>query len=400
MTTSARCRVAVVASHPIQYFTPLYQRLARHPEIDLDVFFCRDYGARAQFDKQFNRAVAWDTDLLSGYKHHFLWSASPIRDTFNPLHAINPGAFTRLLAGYDAVWMNGYLYPSNWFAAAAAALRNTRVLIRSELRLMNRPRRWFDTVRDSVIRSWIRHADALLYIGEANREAYLHYGARDAQLHFVPYAADVDRLQLTRTLISARRTDACREWGLPTDRTIVLFVGKLFEKKQPAAMIHLASHPLLASKIHIAVAGSGPQSERLQDEARRLGLTNVTWCGFVNQTKLPELYALADIYVMPSLWETWGLVLNEAMAAGAAPVASSDVSATRDLIRNGETGFTFAPSDWDALAQHVARLVDDAELRQRIGRAAQVRSASYSYDAAVHGILGALSSFGFCASAA
>jgi glycosyltransferase involved in cell wall biosynthesis len=88
------------------------------------------------------------------------------------------------------------------------------------------------------------------------------------------------------------------------------------------------------------------------------------------------------------------------MAAGAAPVASSDVSATRDLIRNGETGFTFAPRDWDALAQHVARLVDDAELRQRIGRAAQVRSASYSYDAAVHGILGALSSFGLCASAA
>lgn len=400
MNTPRRSRVAVVASHPIQYFTPLYQRLARHPEIDLDVFFCRDYGVRAQFDKQFNQAVAWDTDLLSGYKHRFLWSASPIRDTFNPLHAINPGAFTRLLAGYDAVWMNGYLYPSNWFAAAAAALRNTRVLVRSELRLMNRPRRWFDSMRDGVIRAWIRHADALLYIGQANREAYLHYGARDPQLHFVPYAADVERLQGARKQISGRRADACREWGLPSDRVIVLFVGKLFEKKQPAAMVHLASHPTLASKIHVAVAGSGPQSQSLEDEARRLRLTNITWFGFVNQTRLPDLYALADIYVIPSLWETWGLVLNEAMAAGAAPIASSDVSASRDLITEGETGYTFAPRDWDTLVAHVARLVDDAELRERIAGAAQARSASYCYDVAVNGILAALSSLGPSASTA
>lgn len=394
------CRVAAVASHPIQYFTPLYQRLSARADLDLDVFFCRDFGVRQQFDKQFARSVAWDTDLLRGYKHRFLWNASPIRDTFNPLHAINPGAFLRILAGYDAVWVNGYLYPSNWFAAAAAALRRTRFLVRSELRLMKRRRRWIDPLRDGIIRSWIRRADALLYIGEANREAYLHYGAREEQLHFVPYAADVQALRVSRENLSSRRCQACRAWGLPEDRPIVLFVGKLFEKKQPEAMLHLASQPDLATTAHMVVAGSGPHGPELEKESRRRGLTNITWLGFVNQSQLPELYALADVFVMPSLWETWGLVLSEAMASGAAPVASSDVSATRDLIRDGETGYTFPPRDWDALSRRVVQLVRDPDLRARIGRAAQARSALYSYDAAVQGIVGALNSFGFCHSAA
>ena len=400
MNKGTVCRFAVVASHPVQYFTPLYQRLARHPGVDLNVFFCRDYGVRARFDKQFDRAVAWDTDLLSGYKHRFLRSVSPIRDTFNPLHAINPGAFTRLLDGYDAVWVNGYMYPSNWFAAAAAALRNTRLMIRSELRLMDRPTRWFDPLRDNLIRAWIRRADALLYIGEANREAYLHYGARETQLHFVPYAADIDALREAHDRVRQQRAETCRAWGIPADKIIVLFVGKLFEKKQPAAMIHLASQPQLAPKIHVVIAGSGPQGSALQEQCSQRGLTNITWLGFVNQSKLPELYAIADVYVMPSLWETWGLVLSEAMAAGAAPVATKDVSASRDLIREDETGYTFAPHDWDALTRHVERLVQDESLRARIGKAAQARSAQYSYDAAVQGILGALSSLGLCAPAA
>jgi len=390
----------VLASHPIQYFAPLYQQLAALPQIDLDVFFYRDFGLGGRFDKQFNRSLSWDTDLLGGYRHRFLWSASPIRDVFNPLHAVNPGAFTRLLSGYDAVWVNGYLYPSNWFAAAAACLCATRVLVRSELRLMDRPRRWFDPLRDRVIRSWIRHADALLYIGEANRLAYRHYGARDDRLFFVPYAADVDALQRAKEDASHRRLDLLREWGLPPDRVIVLFVGKLLEKKQPAAMLHLASHPSLASRVHVAIAGSGPQSAVLEDDCRRLGLTNITWLGFVNQSRLPGLYALADIFVIPSLWETWGLVLNEAMAAGAAPIASCEVSAATDLIRDGETGFTFAPRDFDTLARHVQRLVDDPALRKRIGSAAQERSALYNYDVAVQGIVDALASFGLCAQAA
>ena len=400
MNKPGACRLAVVASHPIQYFTPLYRRLARQPGIELDVFFRRDYGVRERFDKQFNQTVTWDTDLLSGYNHRFLWSVSHIRDTFNPLHAINPGAFTRLLDGYDAVWVNGYLYPSNWLTAAAAALRNTRFLVRSELRLMNRGRRWFDPLRESMIRSWIRHADSLLYIGEANREAYLHYGAREPQLHFVPYAADVEALQQARERVARNRSESRRAWGLPTDRVIVLFVGKLFEKKQPAAMLHLASRPELASKVHIVIAGSGLQESQLQGEARRLGLSNITWLGFVNQSRLPELYAMGDIYVIPSLWETWRFVLSEAMAAGAAPVASADVSATRDLIRDGETGYTFAPRDWDALTRHVARLVDDPDLRTKIGQGAYDRSARYNYDVAVQGVVGALSSLGLCPAAA
>ena len=98
--------------------------MAARPEIDLEVFFCRDFGVRPRYDKQFAQTVQWDTDQLSGYRSRFLLNVSPITDTFNPLHAINPGAFMHMLRGFDAVWMNGYMYPSNWLAAAAAGLEN------------------------------------------------------------------------------------------------------------------------------------------------------------------------------------------------------------------------------------------------------------------------------------
>lgn len=397
MSGNRQCRLAVVASHPIQYFTPLYQRLALLPEIQLDVFFCRDFGARPRFDKQFNQTLAWDTDLLGGYRHRFLWNASPIRDTFNPLHAINPGAFSRLLAGYDAVLLNGYAYPSNWLAALAAALRNTRCLVSSDLRIMDRPRRWFDPLRDRLIRSWIRHADALLYIGEANREAYIHYGAREYQLHFAPLGVDVAALERASLRAKEQRQEKLRALGLPTNRRIILFVGKLFDRKQPAAMLHLASHPELISKIHVVLAGSGPLSASLEAECQSRGLANVTQLGFVNQTKLPDLYALADVFVMPSLREPWGIVLSEAMAAGAAPVVSRDVGAARDLIRDGETGFTFAPKSWDVMANCVITLVNNERQRQQIATAAQLRSMRFSYQSAVDGIVEALASLGLFA---
>src|SRR5687768_4019875 len=139
--------------------------------------YYRDFGVRAQFDRQFAREIVWDTDQLSGYSYRFLRNVSPITDTFNPLHAINPGAFTRVLRGYDALWVNGYVYPSNWLAAIAGKLRGTKLLLRSDLRLYGRKRRrWYHAPRDVVLRAWIRAADAILYVGEANREAYEYYG--------------------------------------------------------------------------------------------------------------------------------------------------------------------------------------------------------------------------------
>ena len=383
-------RLVVVASHPIQYFTPIYQRLARIHGLQLDVLFCRDFGVAPRYDKQFGRVVCWDTDLLSGYPHRFLRNISPITDTFNPLHAVNPSVVAHVLRDCDAVWVNGYAYPTNWLAAAAARLRRVPILYRSDMRLRpDRPAGRLDTVREGVIRAWIGRSDALLYIGEANREAYLAYGAREDQLHFTPYSVDVERIRRVASAAGGAR-ELRLKWGVDPDATVILAVAKLIDIKHPEALLHVLGEAAGRSRLHAVFAGSGPLEQALRAEAARRGLTNVTFLGFVNQQALPEVYALADIFVMPSEQEQWGLVLNEAMAGGLVSVVSDDVGAARDLVSDGETGFMFPSRDWDALARHVLRLAGDGGLRVRMGKAARVRAARYSYEATVEGIVRAL----------
>ncbi|MBX6330728.1 MAG: glycosyltransferase family 4 protein [Gemmatimonadaceae bacterium] len=393
MTRMRAARLAILASHPIQYFTPIYRLLAAHPHLEVDVFYCRDFGVRPRYDKQFGRVVRWDTEQLAGYRHRFLLNVSPISDTFNPLHAVNPGAFFRMLRGYDALWVNGYLYPSNWLAAFAGALTGTRLLMRSELRLDGERHGRWARVRDRLIRGWVARSDALLYIGAENRAAYLAYGADPRKLFFTPYSTDVDRFANAAQMPADARAVLRARWGVPPDAVVVLYVGKLTARKHPEALLRLGV-PSAFPRLHVVIAGSGPMEGELSASAASLGATSVTFLGFVNQAKLPEVYGLGDIFVMPSEREPWGLVLNEAMASGLAPVVSSDVGAAADLITPDETGFVFESRAWDAMTRHVQRLAADDALRARIAEAARARSSRYSHAAAAQGVLDALAALG------
>lgn len=394
--TGRTCRLAVLASHPIQYFTPLYRRLAARQGLRVEVMYYRNFGVTPTFDRQFGRAIEWDTDQLSGYSYRFLRNISPIRDTFNPLHAINPAAFLRLLRGYDAVWVNGYTYPSNWFAVAAAAVRHMPVLFRSDMRLgLRAERRWYDPVRDRIVQWWVRRADALLYVGRMNREAYLAYGARPDQLFFTPFSVDVD----AHTTAGRAPRDTKNAWrdafGIPRHVPVVLFAGKLTGRKHPEALIHACRVDAMRdARVHIVFAGSGPEEDALRASAREAGMTNVSFLGFVNQRTLPRVYALADIFVLPADAEPWGLALNEAMAAGAAPIVTAEVGAAADLITDGETGYVVRPRDWKTLGERLARLVHDEKLRAHIATAAMHRASRYNFDATVDGVVSALAALG------
>ena len=401
MSRSRRCSLAVLASHPIQYFTPLYRLLADSPDLDVDVMFYRDFGVKPRFDKQFGQAFAWDTDQLSGYRHRFLLNVSPIRDTFNPLHAINPGAFFRLLEGYDAIWLNGYTYPSNWLALAAARLRGTALLFRTDFRLDRRrvPKRT-DVIRNRLIKWWVRRSDAILYVGEANRQAYLHFGAEQRQLFFSPFSVDVERLSAARVAVRSDLATHRAAWQIPSDRCVLLFAGKLTPGKHPEALLALAESPAVRDRVHVVFAGSGPLEQMLRERAARSRLENVSFLGFVNQSRIPEVYALADVFVMPAEREAWGLALNEAMVAGAVPIVSNEMGATADLVSGRDTGFETPPGESEQLHDAVRRLVEQPELRTRMSAAAVTRASAYSYSATVNGILEALSSLRLLPSAA
>ena len=392
-----RCRLGVLASHPIQYFTPLYARLSAHPGLDVEVLYYSDYGVVPRHDREFGQAIQWDTDQLSGYRYRFLRNVSPVRDTFNPLHAINFGVFGAVLDSFDAIWMNGYTYPSNWMALAAARLRGVPILLRSELRLSDSRRSGLaGAARESVIRAWVRGSAALLYIGEENRRAYLAYGARESSLFFAPYSVDVNRIA---AVAEGDRAALRERWQVPRDAFVMLFVGKLTPRKHPEILVELIERMRDVPGIFGVVVGSGPLEAELRRRVSERALTNVRFTGFVNQRDLPSVYALSDVFVMPSEDEPWGLVLNEAMVAGAVPLVSTHVGAAADLISDGITGFLLRAGDVDGFEARARLLAVDDGLRSAMSAAARERASKYNYDATVDGILAALRSLDLLPSA-
>ncbi|MBC7789945.1 MAG: glycosyltransferase family 4 protein [Anaerolineae bacterium] len=254
-------------------------------------------------------------------------------------------------------------------------------------------------VRDAIIRWWMRRSDALMYIGKANREAYLHYGAREEKLFFSPFSVDVELIDGIRASYTGGERSVLRQrWGLPPNIPVVLSVGKLVHQKRPHAVLDIAR--ALGDSAHVVFAGSGPVEPELKARAAADGLDNVSFLGFVNQSKLPEVFACADIFVMASTGETWGLVVNEAMAAGAVPVVTNEVGSHYDLITEGLTGYVVPAGDDDSMIFRVSALVSDEALRARLSDAARKRIGAYTYDATAEGILTALRAVGALPAAA
>jgi glycosyltransferase involved in cell wall biosynthesis len=159
-----------------------------------------------------------------------------------------------------------------------------------------------------------------------------------------PYTIDVERFQLARRLT---RQEARQRAGVPDGLPVILFAGKLTQRKRPVDLVRAMRR--LDVPARLVIAGTGELHDRVTAEAR-CGQIPMTDLGFVNQSEIPYVYRAADVLAMPSAWEPWGLAVNEAMACGTPAVCSMGVAAGEDLVRPLSDQLIHATGDEDALA--------------------------------------------------
>jgi len=386
-------RLAVVTSHPIQYQAPWFRALAK--VTDLEVFFCHRQDPAGQAAAGFGVEFEWDVPLLDGYSHRWLENRAARPGVSHFFGCDTPEIADVIHGGsFDACLVCGWYLKSYLQAIRSCRREGVPVMSRGDSQLATaRSRAW--TVAKYVPYRWLLGTlDAHLYVGEANRAYLAHYGVARAKLFFAPHF--VDNEFFASRAAGAREhgdADAVRSaHGIPHGATLFVFVGKLIERKRPADLVRaLASARQAGSAAWALFVGSGPLEAELEALARDLDAP-VRFAGFKNQTELPAYLAAADGIVLPSdSSETWGLVVNEAMACGLPAVVSSDVGCRPDLIDESATGYSFPTGDVAALARALTLLerqlrADPRSMREAVAK----KIAAYSCDRAVAGTLAAL----------
>lgn len=380
---TARRRLAILASHPIQYQAPLYRALTRSGQVDLEVLFLSDFGVAPSFDPGFDRVVRFDAELTEGFAHRFVPKLGRKDEIGPPFGLVNP-ALVRTLRSerYDAVAVQGYAQVSDWIAFAAASVTGARLLLRGETAAptADEETSWRWRVKRRMLVPVIRRADACLAIGQRNAEFYRRLGARPDQIVSAPYT--VDNAHFSSGGEAGRRSRGCRlrRLGLDPDVPVVLFAAKLIPRKRVLDLV--AAMDQLGGAASLVVIGDGEQRGAVAALAE--GRPWMRALGFVNQSQLPAWYGTAEIVVLPSDKETWGLTINEAMAGGAVPVVSDAVGCGPDLVAGG-AGRVFPVGDVTALASSIRSLLDPGELeRARTESGRRIRR--YDLGATVAGI--------------
>jgi glycosyltransferase involved in cell wall biosynthesis len=389
-----RYRLAAVSSHPVQYQAPLFRRLAGDPSIDLTVYYGRDdHFAKAVFDKGFGIPVAWDRPLLDGYTAIFL-SEGANAGKSGPVGYLN---LVRDLyrQRYDAVLVSGYATLLSVVAYFGAWLSATPILLRTESELLRKRKLWVRFVKRIGLFVLFRRTSAFLSIGKANRQFFRHYGAADRVIFDTPYCVDNDFFVNARHRLFAQRQELKKAVGLSEDLPVVVFCGKFIDRKRPLDLI-VAFARLQSDGINanLLLIGEGPLRPDIQRLITSYRLKNVVLVGFKNQTELAECYACGDVFVLPSEFDTWGLVVNEAMLFGMPVIATDMVGSAQDLIEDEVTGFVYPVGSIDRLTYFIKELLLDSVKREAMGLEAERRVSRLSYDACKLGVASALAAVG------
>ncbi len=367
-------RVLGIAAHPVQYASPVFRHMALRPELDFQVAYCSLHGAEPGLDREFGRTVQWDVPLLDGYR----WTLVPNRGRGGEgfFEYCNTGLWKLIRKGeFDAIlcW-TGYPRASFWIAYLAARVSGTAFLFGTDattLRPMTGPA-WKQSVKRALWPLLFRAADQVIVPSSGARELAVDNDWWRAR------SAEVDRKAVRDS------------WGVADGGLVALFCAKLQPWKCPLDLLRAFARANLPGAV-LVFAGEGPLREQVEAEAAEMGVSSrIKLLGFVNQSGLPAVYTAADLLVLPSEYEAFGVVVNEAMLCGCVVAASANVGAARDLIAPGKTGFLFPCGDVEVLASVLREVATDRARLERISQAARERMATWSFRENVQGTVDAV----------
>lgn len=382
-------KLGIVSTHPIQYYTPIFQCLEKMPSLDTTVYFCQKPSPQEQ-GLGFGINFEWDTDLLSGYRYQWLENISK-NPNLSSFDGCDTPAIKEIIQKerFDAFLVLGWNKKSFHQAIAAAKANQVPILVRADNHLKNEHSLLKKFVKKSFYPAHqIRQFDACLAVGKYSKEYFEAMGAK--RIIMSPHSVDNDWFFSQSQKLKPKQAELKAQLQIDPRATVFLFVGKFQEGKGTLEMVQAFEKFLKentsSQKFHLLMVGDGLFRSECQKIASKKNLP-ISLPGFYNQSKLPQAYAVSDILVLPSPGgETWGLVVNEAMACALPAAVSDKVGCGPDLILDDQTGFIFEYKNLDSLVDILKKVSKHPDLK-KMGQVAQLHIQNYSPQKSADGIL-------------
>jgi len=387
-------RLGILATHPVQYHSPWFRHLS--DTVSLTVFYAHQQSPEDQSAAGFGEEFEWDSDLLEGYSFRLLRNrgSRDSRPGFFRFNLPNIGEVIRR-GKFTAFLIIGWNYLGAWQACQACVKQGIPVFMRGDSLLLNYRspvKRFFKRV---IYPAGLRRFSAHLYVGTHNREYLVKYGVPEHRLYFTPHCIDGDYFR--KRSETAKSTGLCAyiraQLGIPENAFVYMFAGKLIDEKRPSDFLNALTRHLKTEQgrdAYALIVGNGPLRQSLEKSAESLG-SRVRFTGFINQSQMPAYYRAANVLVLTSERESWGLVVNEAAACGLPAIVSDSVGCAPDLIDNRFTGFTYSTADCAQLAERMSSIRKlCADHPGSVVRALEKKCQSYSISKATDGLMSAI----------
>jgi glycosyltransferase involved in cell wall biosynthesis len=378
MHDNSRYKVALIHNIIAPYRVPLFEALARHPAIDLQVYYCAKTHKNRRWDVLESNAYSYD--VLPGIA----------LEVSGIVYHINPSILIQLVTNhYDCVILGGsadFTTQSSFFISKALKLP---VILWSET--FEGGQLSLAKLVDPLTRCIIKNADALIVPGSRSRDFHIKRGAAPEKVFIAPNIVNNNAFFAKSSAFKQRGAQLKNDLHLGNN-TIVLFVGQLVQRK--GIVFLLRAFTKLKSEREsttLVVIGDGELKSELIQLVSNESMTNIIFTGWVSEEEKVMYYAIADLFALPTLRDLCPLVINEAMACGLPIVTTTAAGCACDMIVEGGNGFIVEPGNVDALYEAIRRIVQNNELKQKMGKKSyEILTTRFSLDNAVNGFLDAI----------
>ncbi len=338
-------KIAIVTTHPIQYNAPLFGLITKEQEIELMVFYT--WGAssvESKYDPDFGKVIEWDIPLLEGYNYSFVTNTSSDPGSHHFKGIINP-SLNREIEEWrpDVLWVWGWAFNSH-FKVMRHFKGKIPIWFRGDSTLIDEHDGFSirKIARRIFLTSLYRYVDKAFYVGTHNKAYFKKHRLKESQLIYAPHAVDNNRFSDESGEKTSRALEWRKELGYSESDFVILFAGKFEPKKNPSFMMEI-SKEISNTKVKFLMVGNGILEAELKSSLRND--SRFVFLDFQNQSQMPILYRVADLFTLPSLGpgETWGLAINEALVSGTKVLASEFCGGAIDLITR-QNGMVFNPN--------------------------------------------------------